>query len=32
MPIVEAVHHVLYEGMSARDAVLALLAREPRAE
>jgi glycerol-3-phosphate dehydrogenase (NAD(P)+) len=32
MPIVEAVHRVLYEGMSARDAVLALLAREPRAE
>jgi glycerol-3-phosphate dehydrogenase (NAD(P)+) len=32
MPIVEAVHRVLYEGMSTRDAVLALLAREPRAE
>jgi len=32
MPIVEAVHRVLYEGMAPRDAVLALLAREPRAE
>jgi glycerol-3-phosphate dehydrogenase (NAD(P)+) len=32
MPIVEAVHRVLYEGMGLRDAVLALLAREPRAE
>ena len=32
MPIVEAVHRVLYEGLSTRDAVLALLAREPRGE
>jgi glycerol-3-phosphate dehydrogenase (NAD(P)+) len=32
MPIVEAVHRVLDEGLSPRDAVLALLAREPRAE
>jgi glycerol-3-phosphate dehydrogenase (NAD(P)+) len=32
MPIVDAVHRVLYEGMAPRDAVLALLAREPRAE
>ena len=32
MPIVEAVHRVLYEDMAPRDAVLALLAREPRAE
>jgi hypothetical protein len=26
------VHRVLYEGVSTRDAVLSLLAREPRAE
>ena len=32
MPIVDAVHRVLYEGVAPRDAVLALLAREPRAE
>lgn len=32
MPIVDSVHRVLYEGMSTRDAVLSLLAREPRAE
>lgn len=32
MPIVDAVHRVLYSGLSPRDAVLALLAREPRAE
>jgi glycerol-3-phosphate dehydrogenase (NAD(P)+) len=32
MPIVDAVHRVLYEKMPPRDAVLALLAREPRAE
>jgi glycerol-3-phosphate dehydrogenase (NAD(P)+) len=32
MPIVDAVHRVLYEGLSPRDAVLALLRREPRAE
>jgi glycerol-3-phosphate dehydrogenase (NAD(P)+) len=32
MPIVDAVHRVLYEGVSTRDAVLSLLAREPRAE
>jgi len=32
MPIAEAVHRVLYEGLVLRDAVLALLAREPRAE
>ena len=32
MPIVDAVHRVLYEGMAPRDAVLGLLAREPRAE
>ena len=32
MPIVEAVHRVLYEGVAPRDAVLALLAREPRDE
>jgi glycerol-3-phosphate dehydrogenase (NAD(P)+) len=32
MPIVDAVHRVLYEKMAPRDAVLALLAREPRAE
>jgi glycerol-3-phosphate dehydrogenase (NAD(P)+) len=32
MPIADAVHRVLYEGMAPRDAVLALLAREPRTE
>ena len=32
MPIVEAVHRVLYENLAPRDAVLALLRREPRAE
>ena len=32
MPIVDAVHRVLYEGLSPRDAVLELLRREPRAE
>jgi glycerol-3-phosphate dehydrogenase (NAD(P)+) len=32
MPIVDAVHRVLYEGVAPRDAVLALLAREPRGE
>ena len=32
MPIVDAVHRVLYEGVAPRDAVLALLAREPREE
>jgi len=32
MPIVDAVHRVLHEGVAPRDAVLALLAREPRAE
>ena len=32
MPIVDAVHRVLYENMAPRDVVLALLAREPRAE
>jgi glycerol-3-phosphate dehydrogenase len=32
MPIVGAVHRVLYDGLQPRDAVLALLAREPRAE
>ena len=32
MPIVAAVHRVLYEGIAPRDAVLELLAREPRAE
>jgi glycerol-3-phosphate dehydrogenase (NAD(P)+) len=32
MPIVSAVHDVLYGGSSTRDAVLALLARGPRAE
>jgi glycerol-3-phosphate dehydrogenase (NAD(P)+) len=32
MPIVEAVHRVLHEGVVLREAVLALLAREPRAE
>ena len=32
MPIVDAVYRVLYEGVAPRDAVLALLAREPRDE
>jgi glycerol-3-phosphate dehydrogenase (NAD(P)+) len=32
MPIVDAVYRVLYENLSPRDAVLALLRREPRAE
>jgi glycerol-3-phosphate dehydrogenase (NAD(P)+) len=32
MPIVDAVHRVLHERVAARDAVTALLAREPRAE
>ncbi len=32
MPIADAVHRVLYEGLAPRDAVLALLRREPRAE
>jgi glycerol-3-phosphate dehydrogenase len=32
MPIVDAVYGVLYEKMPPRDAVLALLARGPRAE
>jgi len=32
MPIVDAVHRVLYDNVSTRDAVLALLARGPRAE
>jgi glycerol-3-phosphate dehydrogenase (NAD(P)+) len=32
MPIVDAVHRVLYEGVAPRDAVLALLAREHRIE
>ena len=32
MPIVDAVHRVLYEELSPRDAVLELLRREPRAE
>ena len=32
MPIVDAVHRVLYEHVAPRDAVLALLARGPRAE
>jgi len=32
MPIVDAVHRVLFEDVPPRDAVLALLAREPRAE
>jgi glycerol-3-phosphate dehydrogenase (NAD(P)+) len=32
MPIVDAVHRVLYDRMAPRDAVLALLARGPRAE
>jgi glycerol-3-phosphate dehydrogenase (NAD(P)+) len=32
MPIVESVYRVLYEGLSPRDAVLALLRREPKLE
>jgi glycerol-3-phosphate dehydrogenase (NAD(P)+) len=32
MPIVDAVHRVLHEGVAPHDAVLALLAREPRGE
>jgi len=32
MPITDAVHRVLYEAVAPRDAVLALLAREPRGE
>jgi glycerol-3-phosphate dehydrogenase (NAD(P)+) len=32
LPITEAVHGVLFEGVSAQQAVAALLAREPRAE
>jgi glycerol-3-phosphate dehydrogenase (NAD(P)+) len=32
MPIVDAVYRVLYEQLSPRDAVLALLRREPKAE
>jgi glycerol-3-phosphate dehydrogenase (NAD(P)+) len=32
MPICDAVHRVLYEGMAPREAVLALLRREPRSE
>jgi glycerol-3-phosphate dehydrogenase (NAD(P)+) len=32
MPIVDAVHRVLFERVAARDAVLALLARGPRGE
>ena len=32
MPIVDAVYRVLYEELSPRDAVLALLRREPKAE
>ena len=32
MPIVDAVYRVLYEDLSPRDAVLALLRREPRTE
>jgi glycerol-3-phosphate dehydrogenase (NAD(P)+) len=32
MPIVDAVHRVLHERVAARDAVMALLAREPRGE
>ena len=30
--VVDAVHRVLYDNLPPRDAVLALLAREPRAE
>jgi glycerol-3-phosphate dehydrogenase (NAD(P)+) len=32
MPIADAVHRVLYEGLAPRDAMLALLRREPRPE
>jgi glycerol-3-phosphate dehydrogenase (NAD(P)+) len=32
MPIVDAVHRVLYEGLAPHDAVLALLARGPKGE
>jgi glycerol-3-phosphate dehydrogenase (NAD(P)+) len=32
MPICDAVYRTLYEDMAARDAVLSLLRREPRAE
>ncbi len=32
MPICDAVHDVLYEGLAPRDAVLQLLKREPRSE
>jgi glycerol-3-phosphate dehydrogenase (NAD(P)+) len=32
MPICDAVHAVLYEGLPARRAVERLLSREPRAE
>ena len=32
LPISDAVHRVLYEGVPPRDAVMALLAREPRSE
>jgi glycerol-3-phosphate dehydrogenase (NAD(P)+) len=32
MPICDAVHRVLYEGLAAKEAVLALLRREPRSE
>jgi glycerol-3-phosphate dehydrogenase len=32
MPICDAVHGVLYEGLAPRDAVLRLLQREPRPE
>ena len=32
MPICDAVHGVLYEGLAPRDAVLRLLQREPRSE
>jgi glycerol-3-phosphate dehydrogenase (NAD(P)+) len=32
MPICDAVYRTLHEGLPVRDAVLALLRREPRAE
>jgi glycerol-3-phosphate dehydrogenase len=32
MPICDAVHAVLYEGLSAKSAVLRLLQREPTSE
>jgi len=32
MPICDAVHGVLYEGLAPRDAVERLLSREPRTE